>query len=183
MATGTLSIQIPSKIHPLSELDRERFIRNALDNPSNDEGTDGDKRRLATELYAANTALWEAFERDPDLLRRLIIAAAIERCLPREGVAGVLRAAIETLPDASTARQFFERSGFDEVLLSEYGAPVLDAIQFTQPATVVVAPDEPSAYPPDDGPLSAADIEHIRSTAAALLPKGAPLRKRSLLDV
>lgn len=41
----------------------------------------------------------------------------------------------------------------------------------------------PVAYPPDDGPLSVADIEHIRATAEPLLPKGTPLRKRSLLDL
>lgn len=37
------------------------------------------------------------------------------------------------------------------------------------------------AYPADDGPLSASDITWVRKAAKSQLPKGKPLRSRSLI--
>jgi hypothetical protein len=37
------------------------------------------------------------------------------------------------------------------------------------------------AYEADDGPLTAADIKHIRKAAQPMLPKGKALKTRSLL--
>lgn len=43
-----------------------------------------------------------------------------------------------------------------------------------------LAKDELPAYAPDEGPLSARDVQALRKVASAALPKGRVVRKQSL---
>lgn len=134
----TLVIRLPATLLPPNRVGRERFVRDALSNKSNVEGTAAEKRTLAAELYTANEALYEILENDPELFRRLMIAQAsdkmrtvLEQLGSFEAVSDVLQEAVEALPVDSDARRFFAKANGIEVLLEEYAAPVMESVQFT----------------------------------------------------
>lgn len=141
----TVVIRLPATLLPPSRLGRERFVRDALANESNDEGTAAEKRTLAGELYTANEALYQVFENDPSLFQRLMIAQAgdkmrtvLDQLGSFEGVSHVLHEAVEALPADSEARHFFAKANGIDVLLEEYAAPVMASVQFTGQVTAAV---------------------------------------------
>jgi len=130
MVTKTIVIRLSANILPPNPLGQARYARDALSNDANDHLTGKECSQEAEALYAANESLFSVVESSPELLGRLI--AAIGRG-QQETVFDVLQSAVHALPETEKAFEFFMRARrgemLDDVLLEEYAAPTIEAIQ------------------------------------------------------